>query len=87
VKGFNSERTYELLSCRSSATAARVRQDFPIEQYIRDQKIDSLYEGTTHIQALDLFFRKVARDGGATLRRSSSRMQRHESTATRAATG
>jgi alkylation response protein AidB-like acyl-CoA dehydrogenase len=29
---------------------------------IRDQKIDTLYEGTTHIQALDLFFRKVARD-------------------------
>jgi alkylation response protein AidB-like acyl-CoA dehydrogenase len=22
-------------------------QDFPIEQYIRDQKIDTLYEGTT----------------------------------------
>lgn len=42
-------------------------QDYPIEQYLRDQKIDSLYEGTTHIQALDLFFRKVARDGGQTL--------------------
>jgi alkylation response protein AidB-like acyl-CoA dehydrogenase len=41
--------------------------DYPIEQYIRDQKIDSLYEGTTHIQALDLLLRKVARDGGATL--------------------
>jgi hypothetical protein len=36
---------------------------------VRDQKIDSLYEGTTHIQALDLFFRKVARDRGATLQR------------------
>jgi hypothetical protein len=43
-------------------------QDFPIEQYVRDQKIDSLYEGTTHIQALDLLLRKVARDGGETLR-------------------
>ena len=42
-------------------------QDYPIEQYIRDQKIDSLYEGTTHIQALDLFFRKIARDQGRTL--------------------
>src|SRR5204863_3573393 len=41
--------------------------DYPIEQYIRDQKIDSLYEGTTHIQALDLFFRKIGRDRGATL--------------------
>ena len=42
-------------------------EDYPIEQYIRDQKIDSLYEGTTHIQALDLFFRKIGRDRGATL--------------------
>ena len=38
-----------------------------MEQYIRDQKIDTLYEGTTHIQALDLLFRKVMRDGGKTL--------------------
>jgi hypothetical protein len=38
-----------------------------MEQYIRDAKIDSLYEGTTAIQSLDFFFRKVARDGGATL--------------------
>jgi hypothetical protein len=30
-------------------------------------KIDTLYEGTTGIQALDLFFRKIARDQGATL--------------------
>ncbi len=41
--------------------------DYPVEQYIRDQKIDTLYEGTTHIQALDLLLRKMARDGGATL--------------------
>ena len=36
--------------------------DYPIEQYIRDQKIDTLYEGTTHIQALDLVGRKLARE-------------------------
>ena len=51
-------------------------QDYPIEQYIRDQKIDSLYEGTTHIQALDLFFRKIARDGGATLQACSAQVGR-----------
>jgi hypothetical protein len=68
VKGFCSDRTYELL-----AVALQVYggggycQDYPIEQYVRDQKIDTLYEGTTHIQALDLFFRKVAKNGGATL--------------------
>ena len=39
-------------------------QDYPLEQYIRDSKIDTVYEGTTGIQALDLFFRKIARDQG-----------------------
>jgi hypothetical protein len=43
-------------------------QDYPIEQYIRDAKIDSLYEGTTAIQGLDLFFRKIIRNDGSALR-------------------
>jgi hypothetical protein len=42
-------------------------QDYPIEQYIRDAKIDTLYEGTTAIQALDLFFRKIVKDNGQAL--------------------
>lgn len=42
-------------------------QNYPIEQYIRDAKIDTIYEGTTGIQALDLFFRKIARDQGTAL--------------------
>jgi hypothetical protein len=37
-------------------------QDYPLEQYIRDAKIDTLYEGTTAIQGLDFFFRKLVRD-------------------------
>ncbi|MEP6856043.1 MAG: acyl-CoA dehydrogenase, partial [Pedococcus sp.] len=37
-------------------------QDYPIEQYIRDAKIDTLYEGTTAIQGLDFFFRKIIKD-------------------------
>lgn len=68
VKGFNSERAGEMLSLSLQCFGgAGYCQDFPIEQYVRDQRIDMLYEGTTHIQALDFFFRKVARDGGATL--------------------
>ncbi len=68
VKGFFSERTYEMLALAlQTYGGSGYVQDFPIEQYVRDQKIDTLYEGTTHIQSLDLFFRKVARDGGATL--------------------
>ncbi len=76
VKGYGSERVYELLavSLQCYGGAGYVR-DFPIEQYIRDQKIDTLYEGTTHIQALDLFFRKIARDGGQILRRHLGRAQ------------
>jgi hypothetical protein len=69
VKGFCSEKGYEILSTSLQCFGGSgYCQDYPIEQYIRDQKIDTLYEGTTHIQALDFFFRKVARDGGATLR-------------------
>ncbi|MBT6434866.1 MAG: acyl-CoA dehydrogenase, partial [Deltaproteobacteria bacterium] len=47
----------------------------PHEQYIRDQKIDSLYEGTTAIQGLDLIFRKIMRDQGSTLQSIIRRVQ------------
>ncbi|MEZ4448556.1 MAG: acyl-CoA dehydrogenase [Nannocystaceae bacterium] len=76
VKGYCSHRTYELLASSLQVFGGSgYCQDYPIEQYIRDQKIDTLYEGTTHIQALDLFFRKVARDSGATLRSLFERAQ------------
>jgi alkylation response protein AidB-like acyl-CoA dehydrogenase len=69
IKGYCSEKAYELLAVSLQCFGGSgFCQDYPIEQYIRDQKIDSLYEGTTHIQALDLFLRKIARDGGVTLR-------------------
>jgi hypothetical protein len=68
VKGYGSEKAYEQLSLSlQTYGGSGYCQDYPIEQYVRDQKIDTLYEGTTHIQALDLFFRKIAKDGGATL--------------------
>jgi alkylation response protein AidB-like acyl-CoA dehydrogenase len=68
VKGVGSERSYELL-----ATSLQIfggsgyLQDYPIEQYIRDAKIDTLYEGTTSIQGQDFFFRKIVRDQGRAL--------------------
>ena len=69
IKGYFSEKVYVLLGNSSLQCfgGAGYLKDYPIEQYVRDQKIDTLYEGTTHIQALDLLFRKVAKDGGATL--------------------
>ena len=51
-------------------------QDYPIEQYIRDAKIDSLYEGTTAIQAQDFFFRKIARDQGVALAHVVAQIQK-----------
>ncbi|HEY7483614.1 MAG TPA: acyl-CoA dehydrogenase [Streptosporangiaceae bacterium] len=69
VKGVGSERAYELLtSSLQTYGGSGFLQDYPIEQYIRDAKIDSLYEGTTAIQGLDLFFRKILRNNGAALR-------------------
>ncbi len=68
VKGYGSEKAYEQLALSlQTYGGSGYCQDYPIEQYVRDQKIDSLYEGTTHIQSLDFFFRKIAKDGGATL--------------------
>jgi alkylation response protein AidB-like acyl-CoA dehydrogenase len=69
VKGVGSERSYEMLTLSlQTFGGSGFLQDYPIEQYIRDAKIDSLYEGTTGIQSLDFFFRKVVRDHGATAR-------------------
>jgi alkylation response protein AidB-like acyl-CoA dehydrogenase len=68
VKGFGSERAYHYLTdSLQTFGGSGYLQDYPIEQYIRDAKIDSLYEGTTAIQAQDFFFRKIARDQGAAL--------------------
>ncbi|MFC7546303.1 acyl-CoA dehydrogenase [Plantactinospora sp. GCM10030261] len=69
VKGVGSERAYELLGHESLQTfgGSGFLQDYPIEQYVRDSKIDTLYEGTTAIQSLDLFFRKIVKDGGKAL--------------------
>jgi len=68
VKGYGSERSYEQLA-RSLQTlgGSGFLQDYPIEQYIRDAKIDTLYEGTTAIQGLDFFFRKIVKDQGQAL--------------------
>ncbi|MEE3849952.1 acyl-CoA dehydrogenase [Gordonia sp. LSe1-13] len=77
VKGVGSERAYSVLSHESLQTlgGSGFLQDYPIEQYIRDSKIDSLYEGTTAIQAQDFFFRKIIRDKGAALAHVSGQIQ------------
>ncbi len=65
VKGVGSERATEMLQLSlQTLGGSGYLQDYPIEQYLRDAKIDSLYEGTTAIQSLDLLFRKIVRDQG-----------------------
>jgi alkylation response protein AidB-like acyl-CoA dehydrogenase len=70
VKGYCSDKAWELIGNGALQVfgGSGYCQDYPVEQYARDQKIDTLYEGTTHIQAQDLVFRKILRDGGATVR-------------------
>jgi alkylation response protein AidB-like acyl-CoA dehydrogenase len=69
VKGCGSERAYEILSSESLQTfgGSGYLQDYPLEQYVRDAKIDTLYEGTTAIQSLDFLFRKIIKDDGESL--------------------
>ncbi len=66
VKGYGSEKSWVLLGTESLQTfgGSGFTQDWPLEQYVRDAKIDTLYEGTTAIQGLDFFFRKIVKDGG-----------------------
>src|SRR5215208_7159551 len=77
VKGFGSERATQLLTAESLQTlgGSGYLQDYPIEQYIRDSKIDTLYEGTTAIQGQDFFFRKIVKDGGVALTWLASQIQ------------
>src|SRR6185436_10129511 len=66
LKAYGSDQSF--LIC---ATAIQVfggagyLKDHPVEQYCRDSKIFSIYEGTNHIQALDLVGRKLMQRGGA----------------------
>ncbi|WP_040159263.1 acyl-CoA dehydrogenase [Mobilicoccus massiliensis] len=69
VKGVGSERAWVLLGSESLQIfgGSGFLQDYPVEQYVRDAKIDTLYEGTTAIQGQDFFFRKIVRDKGKAL--------------------
>ena len=69
VKGYGSERSWVLLGTESLQTfgGSGYLTDYPVEQYVRDAKVDTLYEGTTAIQGQDLFFRKIVKDQGRAL--------------------
>lgn len=77
VKGYGSERSYEQLAqSLQTIGGSGYLQEYPIEQYIRDAKIDTLYEGTTAIQGQDYFFRKIVRDQGVALNTLSEEIKK-----------
>ncbi|AKT38591.1 acyl-CoA dehydrogenase [Chondromyces crocatus] len=69
AKTFPAERGFEV-----NALAVQVlggygySSEYLPEAWLRDQKLNSLHEGTTGIQSLDLLARKVPAEGGAALR-------------------
>ncbi len=77
VKGYGSERSWVLLGTESLQTfgGSGFLQEYPIEQYVRDAKIDTLYEGTTAIQGQDFFFRKIVKDQGKALGHLASEIE------------
>ncbi|WP_139984509.1 acyl-CoA dehydrogenase [Nocardioides litoris] len=77
VKGYGSERSWVLLGTESLQTlgGSGFLQEYPVEQYVRDAKIDTLYEGTTAIQGQDFFFRKIVKNQGAALGHVAAQVQ------------
>ncbi|GAB3916613.1 acyl-CoA dehydrogenase [Microlunatus endophyticus] len=77
VKGYGSEKSWTLLGTEALQTfgGSGFLADYPLEQYVRDAKIDTLYEGTTAIQGQDLFFRKIIRNQGKALGQLQAEIQ------------
>jgi hypothetical protein len=66
VKSFCSDESFRLCAVAQQVYGgAGFLKDWPVEQYTRDAKIFSIYEGTNHIQAMDLVARKLGQNGGA----------------------
>jgi alkylation response protein AidB-like acyl-CoA dehydrogenase len=68
VKAYGSDQAFVV--CEEAIQTyggAGYTRDYPVEQYCRDAKIFSIYEGTNHIQAMDLVGRKLGQAGGANL--------------------
>jgi hypothetical protein len=69
VKAYSTDQAFRV--CESAIQVfggAGFVKDHPVEQYCRDSKVFSIYEGTNHIQAMDLVGRKLAQAGGTNFR-------------------
>ncbi|HVJ88588.1 MAG TPA: acyl-CoA dehydrogenase family protein, partial [Labilithrix sp.] len=68
LKAYGSDQGFRV--CETAIQTyggAGFTRDYPVEQYCRDAKIFSIYEGTNHIQSMDLVGRKLGQAGGANL--------------------
>ena len=65
VKAYSSDQAFRVCEIAiQTYGGAGYTKDYPVEQYCRDSKIFSIYEGTNHIQAMDLVGRKLGQNGG-----------------------
>jgi alkylation response protein AidB-like acyl-CoA dehydrogenase len=68
VKAYGSDQGFRVCEMAiQTYGGAGYTRDYPVEQYCRDAKIFSIYEGTNHIQSMDLVGRKLGQAGGANL--------------------
>jgi alkylation response protein AidB-like acyl-CoA dehydrogenase len=65
IKGYCTERGfYNVSDCMQVMGGSGYTVEWSVEQYLRDVRIAMIYEGTNHIQALDLIGRKLPKGGG-----------------------
>jgi hypothetical protein len=70
LKAYSSDQAFRICETAiQTLGGAGYICDYGIEQYCRDSKIFSIYEGTNHIQAMDLVSRKLGQRSGANLKR------------------
>ena len=70
VKAYGTDEAYRVcVTAMQSMGGAGYISDYGVEQYCRDSRIFTIYEGTNHIQAMDLVGRKLGQRGGANFQR------------------
>jgi len=66
VKAYGTDEAYRVcVTAMQAMGGAGYISDYGVEQYCRDSRIFTIYEGTNHIQAMDLVGRKLGQRGGA----------------------
>ncbi|EER61718.1 acyl-CoA dehydrogenase domain protein [Acidovorax delafieldii 2AN] len=70
VKAFITDNGYEAATmCQQVFGGHGYIKEWGMEQYVRDARINMIYEGTNTIQSLDLLGRKILGNNGATLKK------------------